>query len=329
MMRTDPRHGAPGGPIRERIVVVGGVRTRELRVEGDGPPTLLLHGYTDSADTWRPLLHELHARGRAAIAVDMPGHGHADPPRPAAILPQLRSFATAFAHQHPGAVLTGNSLGGLSALLAGEERGLPVAGLVPIGPAGLGYQPWFLAMRHLITPGLIAGSTLPAVTARIAVSRVFSLIAAQHPIPDDVLRRYASHYRDRKRVRGFLTMVRRLQSEGMPGCLDIARIEAPILVVWGRHDSLVPAAGAALIRAERPDAELEIWEDCGHCPQLEVPGRLADRIGGFADGVATTMPHALDTGTAQTPGAPRMPVPQTPGASQVLGAARAQRVATA
>ncbi|MCK9248137.1 MAG: alpha/beta hydrolase [Solirubrobacteraceae bacterium] len=285
MIRALPHPGAGGDPIRERLVVHAGVRTRQLRVEGAGPPVLLLHGYTDSADTWRPLLRSLHARGRAAIAVDMPGHGHADPPKPTAVLPQLRRFATAFAQDHPGSILTGNSLGGLSALLAGEEQGLPVRGLVPIGPAGLGYQPWFFAMRHLITPALIAGSTLPAATARLAVSRVFGSIAAQHPIPPEVVRHYASHFRDRKRVRGFMTMVHRLQDEGMPGCLDVARIEAPILILWGRHDWLVPPAGAKLIREVRPDAELEVWEDCGHCPQLEVPDRMADRIGRFVDAV--------------------------------------------
>lgn len=48
-----------------------GVATRVLRVKGEGPPMLLLHGYSDSADTWRPLM-DLLPKATAAVAVDLP-----------------------------------------------------------------------------------------------------------------------------------------------------------------------------------------------------------------------------------------------------------------
>ena len=46
-------------PLRELPGIVAGVATRVLEVDGDGPPILLLHGFTDSADSWRPLIKEL------------------------------------------------------------------------------------------------------------------------------------------------------------------------------------------------------------------------------------------------------------------------------
>lgn len=45
--------------IRELPAIVGGVATRVPEADGDGPPILLLHGFTDSADSWRPLIKEL------------------------------------------------------------------------------------------------------------------------------------------------------------------------------------------------------------------------------------------------------------------------------
>ncbi len=48
---------------------------------------MLLHGWGDSADTWRPLLAELGARDRRAIAVDLPGFGTASPLTEDAMLP--------------------------------------------------------------------------------------------------------------------------------------------------------------------------------------------------------------------------------------------------
>jgi pimeloyl-ACP methyl ester carboxylesterase len=56
--------------------------TRALELEGGGPGIVLLHGWGDSADTWRPLLAELAARDRRAIAVDLPGFGEATRLRP-------------------------------------------------------------------------------------------------------------------------------------------------------------------------------------------------------------------------------------------------------
>ncbi|MGB3332425.1 MAG: alpha/beta fold hydrolase, partial [Mycobacterium sp.] len=58
-----------------------GVGTRMLSVPGDGTPVVLLHGYGDSADTWRGVLTRLAAAGRRAVAVDLPGFGQADPRR--------------------------------------------------------------------------------------------------------------------------------------------------------------------------------------------------------------------------------------------------------
>ncbi len=45
---------------------------------GEGPALLLLHGFTGSAETWRPLLP--HLRGFRTLAVDLPGHGLSDIP---------------------------------------------------------------------------------------------------------------------------------------------------------------------------------------------------------------------------------------------------------
>jgi pimeloyl-ACP methyl ester carboxylesterase len=42
---------------------------------GTGPAVLLVHGWRDSARLWDPLMAALRARGRAFVALDLPGHG--------------------------------------------------------------------------------------------------------------------------------------------------------------------------------------------------------------------------------------------------------------
>lgn len=53
----------------------------QLNVErwGNGPPLILLHGFTGSADTWAPFAHSLGRRFEL-IAVDLLGHGASDSP---------------------------------------------------------------------------------------------------------------------------------------------------------------------------------------------------------------------------------------------------------
>src|SRR5918999_2933837 len=130
----------------EHEMQLAGHRTRVLEVEGAGPGFVLLHGWGASADTWRPLLAQLTATGRRAIAVDLPGFGSASQLAPGAILPQLDDFAAALVLEWGGGepvVVAGASLGGAVALRLAEQPDLPLAGVVPVAPAGLEMPGWF------------------------------------------------------------------------------------------------------------------------------------------------------------------------------------------
>src|SRR3954451_18390578 len=107
-------------PLVEHRLTPAGYETRVLELEGEGPPLLLLHGWADSADTWRLVLDRLARRGpaarsrrppgvggaraparlarrgRRALAVALPGFGAADGlERIGPMLPQLDRFARA------------------------------------------------------------------------------------------------------------------------------------------------------------------------------------------------------------------------------------------
>jgi pimeloyl-ACP methyl ester carboxylesterase len=274
-------------PLFEHRRRFGGFETRVLELEGEGPAVVLLHGYADSADTWRLVLDELARANRRALAVDLPGFGAAGSLRDGAVLPQLDRFATAVV-RHAGedepVVLAGNSLGGCVSLRLAQNGGLPLAGVVPIAPAGLDMARWLVlierdpVLRYLLAlPG-----PLPERVVREAVGRAYRVLAFAHPrrVASEVVDAFTSHHRDRETVRRYLATGRRLYSElGDP--FDLERIRCPVLVIWGEKDVMVNASGARRIEQVLPETRVEHLPDCGHCPQVEAHERVAELLLGF------------------------------------------------
>jgi len=91
-----------------------------------------------------------------------------------------------------------------------------------------------------------------------------AILAAERPVAALVLE--SSFSSVRAFARGF----------GAPGFLvrdpfdtrtRLATISAPVLLLHGRHDEVIPTRHADALKAARPEAQLE-WMDCGHndCP---------------------------------------------------------------
>jgi pimeloyl-ACP methyl ester carboxylesterase len=275
-------------PLLEHRDSFGGFETRVLELEGAGPAVVLLHGWADSADTWRLVLAEMAAAGRRAVAVDLPGFGTAGNLRQGRMLPQLDRFAAdvvAYAAEDAGAaVLVGNSLGGTVALRAAERCAeLDIAGVVPVAPAGFDMAAWFrLIERNPVLQILLSvPAPLPEPVVREAVGRVYALLAFARP--EDVDRRvidaFTSHHRSRASLTRRLRAARRLLPElAYPFHLD--RVACPVLLVWGERDRMVSPQGIERVVAALPETRVELL-DCGHCPQIEAAERLAELVIGF------------------------------------------------
>jgi 4,5:9,10-diseco-3-hydroxy-5,9,17-trioxoandrosta-1(10),2-diene-4-oate hydrolase len=57
-----------------------------------------------------------------------------------------------------------------------------------------------------------------------------------------------------------------------------ARYAGPVTIVWGRQDRYIPSGALAQARRVYPRADALLIERCGHCPHVEYPQLVAQRL---------------------------------------------------
>ncbi len=222
------------------------------------------------------------------IAVDLKGFGRSPKPQDQrySLYEQarlVRDFIVA--RDLRNITLIGHSYGGGVALVAT----LYLADLSPPRQSALvlidtiAYRqelPYFI--RLLTTP--LLGPLLmrwipPETQVRMVMKRVFHDDSA---IEEDAVASYADSLRSREGQHAALTTARQM----LPPDLDdlsgeYCRIGVPTLIVWARHDDIVPFAVGERLHRAIPQSSLAVVESSGHAPQEERPEALCALLARF------------------------------------------------
>ncbi|WP_441960756.1 alpha/beta fold hydrolase [Mycolicibacterium houstonense] len=266
--------------IIESRAIFGGVGTRMLSVTGTGAPVVLLHGYADSADTWRGVLTRLEALGRSAFAVDLPGFGRADQRRPGPLLPQFDSFADAILAETGPAVLVGNSLGSATAVRAAARRPEQVAALVALDDP-LNARHWLarIARSRDLSDRFWSGvGNIPVPNRAVrwlatqGVRRV--LYGSPHAADPAVMGYWTDTFASQAAIATLGRYAFQYARETVDGHHDI-RVECPTVVVHGARDRIIPVQAGRLLHQQIPGSEFVVLPRSGHCPQLDDPDAVA------------------------------------------------------
>jgi pimeloyl-ACP methyl ester carboxylesterase len=258
--------------LRDRgdLVDIAGVRLH-LRDEGprDAPVIVLIHGIGSSLHTFDAWAEGLTASHRV-IRYDLPGAGLSGPDAErnysdARAVAQLLAVLDHL--QVPQATIGGNSIGGRLAWRFAAAHPDRVARLVLIAPDGFA------------SPGFDYGKP-PAVPFVLEAMR-FALpkwalrpsIAAAYANPDAldaaVLERYHALLLAPGNRAAMLDRMR--QTVLVPPAPFLQSITAPVLLLWGEKDAMIPVANAQDYLALLPDARLVVLPGLGHVPQEEAP----------------------------------------------------------
>ena len=240
---------------------------------GEGPAVVLVHGIGASLEYWRFTIGAL-AEDHRVLALDLPGCGFSERgPR----VPTLGETATLMAGfldalGLAGASLVGNSMGGLICLETALSYQNRVHRLILSNSAGLGREV-SIFWRLVSLPGV--GRGLIELNRWLAMRGWLNLFYHPQSEPELVARcqkwvarpdltdTIVGAIRSGLDVRGQRPDIVRLDS--------LATLQVPTLLVWGRHDWVIPPAHGEQAARLIPDARYVVIDDCGHCPQLERP----------------------------------------------------------
>jgi pimeloyl-ACP methyl ester carboxylesterase len=256
--------------LTSRFVDAEGLRLRYVRT-GQGPPVLLLHGFSSSLFTWKDVLPEL-ARTHDVIALDLPGHGGSD--IPAAITPELLARVVPNVLDQlavPRASFVGNSLGGALSMVVAARTPARVDRLVLIDSAGFNFES---SKRPALLRALtvLPGARLLEHSPRRRSMVGFGLRQVFHDdtlVTRERIDEYLVPVLRPRAVRTFQELLSARDALGFPGI--VPEVQQPTLVIWGRQDAWIPVTDAERFRAALPRATVVVLEGCGHMPQEERP----------------------------------------------------------
>jgi len=253
------------------LIDVGGFRVH-VRESGprDAPAVVMLHGFGSSLHTFEPWAEALEADYRV-IRFDLPGSGLSDPD-PTGVYTDARSMEIVVGLLDrlgvERAVLVGNSIGGRLAWTFAGANPDRVDKLVLISPDGFA-SPGFEYGRAPEVPGVLSlmRYVLPKALLR---PNIVAAYGDPDALTEETLERYhalllAPGNRD--------AMIERMRQTILVDPAPILRgIEAPVLLLWGEKDGLIPVSNAADYMRALPDGRLVTFPSLGHVPHEEAPG---------------------------------------------------------
>lgn len=253
-----------------------------VRVKGRGEPIFLIHGSFSSLHTWEPWEKEL-SNFFNTISMDLPGHGLTGPSKNQAYgIADYAALVFEIADQlnlrefH----VAGNSMGGAVALKMATDQPERILSLNLIDASGapreqrlseeiekkktydsgatifkIARNPFFNNFLLKFTPKKIFEKTLeevfyePSKVDNALVNRYYELLRREG---------------NRKATLDRLTTYK-------PYEVDFARLNMPVLIMWGENDQWISVANAHKFKEVIPEAKVKIFEKTGHVPMEERP----------------------------------------------------------
>lgn len=281
-----PSGEMPDMGFHDRFVSIKGVNYHYTDYPGKGQTVVLLHGFGSSTYTWDAMAPIIHQQGYRVLSLDMKGFGWSDKPMDDRyhvmdLMEDVDDWMEVMKIED--AIVVGNSLGGAIAVLLSKHHPRRVSSMVLIDAGGY----------PMTMP-------LPVKMARLPLSGVFSKLFFGRWLVRKSLRD-VSYDPDSVTPERLDAYYQRMCTENAQAAqIKIARSvdlskESPVivanrgnltkaLIIWGQDDAWVPLETVGYrFRQDLVNSVLVVIPECGHVPQEEKPGVVAQLILDFME----------------------------------------------
>jgi pimeloyl-ACP methyl ester carboxylesterase len=263
------------GGIHSHYAQVGPYRVHYYE-GGEGPPLVFVHGLGAESLNWVQAMLDLR-RQFHVYAIDLLGHGETQKPDIAYSIEQQSEMLHQFlATQNiQSADVVGVSMGGWVALKLAVEHPDDVNRLAVADSAGLRFQTSITVKSFLpVTP-----QEFTAFMAMLTPRHYY----VPYPLRRDFLNQVAEHAWITRRIfDSFLTYQDVLDGK-------LGEVKAPVLVIWGKQENLIPLSVGEQMRQQLPNASLLVCADSGHLAVYECWNKLEPNVASF---LSTPQPPA-------------------------------------
>lgn len=285
-------------PVEVTIEEAGAWRgaRAHVRVLGEGPPLLLLHGLMTSSYSFRYVFEPL-SKHFTCYAIDLPGAGQT--PAACAISHRAASLGRFVVGVQralgvAGCACVANSMGGYIAMTAALDHGAGTfARLVNVHSPGVPLRRLHALEAAFRLPG--SGALFRALVRRsperwchrnvhyfdeglksLEEARVYAA-----PLRTDggleSFRKYLAETMSATDIGAFVERLERRRAAG-------EAFPVPLQLLYARRDPMVPAAVGERLRGLIPDAQFRWVEEASHFMHVDAPGRFLDAALPFLQG---------------------------------------------
>lgn len=252
---------------------------------GQGTPVLLVHslGAGHDAEEWSATA-EILARNYSVFAPDLLGWGRSDKPPleydGVLYIQLIQDFLEDVVQERTIVIATG--LCSAYALQVAVDAPEAVRGLGLVAPTGIGViadEPDLkdAVVNRLLRLPILGTSALNLYTSHAGLTQYLrELFAAPERVDAALIEHHyrsshqpGAHHALAAYVSGYLNH---------PAGQSLSRISQPLWIGWGREAKAPPVESADLWLRHAPNAELEVFDDAGNLPHVEIPNQFCRQL---------------------------------------------------
>jgi len=260
----------------DQYIAVNDLTIRYQDSGGAGEVVLFTHGIGGSLEIWSEQISALAEHYRV-IVWDLPGHGLSGFNQHYYHVAKFAQFAWAFLAtlRIEKVNLAGNSMGAAISIHMLGQQSTRVNKIALLNSASLGREAPlpFRLMNLPLLGSLMARPNQMAVDQQIdaifldsaAVSAQLKAVIKRNVMRQGAQQAFLATLRNMTTCRG--------QTSGLVNESQkiLAATKVPVLFIHGRQDAVIPCAHSQAAQPITPHARLEVFENCGHTPQVEAP----------------------------------------------------------